>query len=506
MKRIILIGILLVNCCSIYAQKVDWKQIDNKEDEFNLTSTFYLLNDNTFCALYVTPPAKRSKKTFENYVLRTFNNDYSDYSEIGIPPETPNRFIVQPFKDYTMIYGCDVEPWKTNPRLDNYLRSRVIFADKLMNPLLNIELKQYNEKYILEGAPKLYFSYDSSFVIFANIEKPFSNSSSIPFGGGGYEKKQYGITIVNGNMEKVWSGVVNFEDLFGNGVQVDDFKFDYINNHFYAIASVKGAPTKKMPSAIYIVEFDEKGTSNIIHKEVFKMQPLVWDSYIDKNQLMTVGGYYTTSCKNLFSFQYNFTLKDIKKPVKTIVVDNDITKGNDEMQKIFKPDFIFPFTLIPMPDGFIWYREDAVSSEHFCIEDIKMIKFDNNLNLKWVKRIHKSYKAFVRNSDNYFSSYFVRDNKLVIFYYDYKDFIDKEFKLQVFGSRDESDLCLVMATVSPNGEITKELVSNIKVSQTLGYTSNMFAIDRNKYILTGIPYTWKDTDDAYIGTIDLSGK
>jgi hypothetical protein len=505
MKKILLIGIIMFTYCSIYAQKIEWKQIDSKEEEFNITSTYYLLNDNTFCALFVTHPAKRSEKTFENYVLRTYNSDYSKFSEIGIPPETPNRFIVEPFKEYTMIYGCDVEPWKTNPRLDNYLRSRVIFADKMMNPLLNIELKQYNEKYILEGAPKLYFSYDSSFVIFANIEKPFSNSSSMPFGGG-YEKKQYGITVVNGNMEKVWSGLVNFEDIFGKGVQTDNYRFEYINDHFYLIASVRGAPTKKMESAIYIVEFDEKGTSNVIHKEVFKMEPLKWKSYIDKNQLMTVGGYYTTNCKNLFSFQYSFTLKDIKSPTKTLVINSAFTNGDDEMQKIFKPDFVYPFTLIPMPDGFIWYREDAVSSEHFCIEDINLIKFDNNLNLKWVKRVHKSYKAYVTNSEKYFSSYFVRDNKLVIFYYDYEDFIKNEFKLQVFGNRDESDLCMVMATVSPNGEITKEMVSNIKVSQTLGYASNMFSTDKNNYILIGKPYTWKDTDDAYIGTIDLISK
>jgi len=505
MKNILIFGLILLSYSSIYGQKIDWKQIDSKQEDFNLTSTYFLSDDNSFCALFEKPAAFISPKTFENYVLRTFNSDFSKYTQVNIPPETPDRFFLKPFKNYTIISGCDAEPYKHNPRVDCYSHGRVIFADKMMNPLTTTEFKQYNEKNILEGAPILYFNYDSTFVICANIEKPldvYNTPLSKDFNVG---SRLFGMTVINSNLEKVWSGLVDFKTILGKDVLVIKVKFNYINDHFYAIASVNGNQLKKTTSAIYIIEFDKDGNSKVLHKEDFKTQPLIWDLNIDKTQVMTIGGYYKTSCKNLFSFQYSFKSKELTIPVKTVVIDKAYTTGNEEMQEMFKPEFRFPFNIIPMQDGYIWYREDGYSGDQgLRIEDINLLKFDGDLNLKWVKRIHKNFGA--PNGEDNYSSYFVRDNKLVIFYYDYEEYYNSDKRPNVVGMTAVNGRCLVKATVASDGVITKEIVFKVNDYQIIGNTYNMVSVNKNKYFLIGRPFTRLDNGELYVGTIDFNDK
>ena len=107
MKKILILSLILISYFRFYGQQVDWKLIDNKEQEYDITSSYFFSEDNSLSCLFMRPAARRSQKTFENYALRTYNSDFSKYSQANIPPETPNLFLIKPYKNNVMIIGCD---------------------------------------------------------------------------------------------------------------------------------------------------------------------------------------------------------------------------------------------------------------------------------------------------------------------------------------------------------------------------------------------------------------
>ncbi len=341
------------------------------------------------------------------------------------------------------------------------------------------------------GAFKYTFSRDSSHVmIYANTELRKN------------EPEKYGLTILDQDMEEVWTKEVTLpytESRFG----VEDFAVDNDGNAFILgikIAEKGESKRRGNPNYEYrILGYREDGTE-VDEYEVKLGDMFLSDMKIDvspKRDIICAGFYSeqgTFSVKGTYYLRIDRKTKEIEKmSAKEFGIDfitMNFTQRQEEKAKRReakgKNVELYEYDLrdiIPRADGgavlmaeqyyvTVVCRTDPKTGATTCTyyyhyNDVIVVSIGKDGDIEWATKVPKRQTSV--NDGGYYSSYvsMVTNEKLYLVYNDHKKNLEpglKQGQFYNFSLRDKNGV-VVIASIDENGEVSrKALLSNAEIS------------------------------------------
>jgi hypothetical protein len=490
MKKFVLLSLIACSVFRVSAQKgLEWIQIDNPKDDY-VFKYFYNYSENGFKAIFTIPQIKPFQSVKNQIFIRTYDAGLNNYTEEGIPAESPYELNVKAFKDYTVVVGSTDE--NKNPFLQYHKDNKLIVADAQMNTLLNISFPVHGKKNKFTGLPSSYKSYDSTHLIVTNTEILETESKAFH-----ETPEMHYINIYDKSLNLVWMDSVRFDDIFGKDVPISSYSFNYINDNVFLEAYTGGAPTKKVKPEFFVVKFDSPHKSKIILRKVLQNNSFSWETRVDKSSRMSISGLnYSEGMgakKSLFFVTIDLKNEGGETPVKIYNIDKPFLAKYPEYKSKL-PEFLAgPSDLIPVKDGLIYCSEyhmvsttttSSSSSTTYYLKGISLIKFDYEGNIEWIKILDKTTAT---KSGYYplFCRAFASKGNIVLFYYDYEDhiFMDKASMKLRFVS--DNGLCLVQAKIDADGNIKKTFVGKIGEDGTKADLRTLWQVGDSRFFVEG---------------------
>ncbi len=492
------------------AQKaLDWKKIDSPKDDY-VFKYFYQYTGDVYKGIFTIPTVKPFQSVKNQIFVRTFNADLSSYTEQGIPSESPYLVSVTGFKDYTVIYGSTDE--NKNPMLQYHADNKLLVTDAQLNILLNVSYSVHGKKHRFTDTPSVYRSCDSTHLIVINSEimapdKPsFKASPTVQF-----------ISVYDKDLQLVWKDSVDFEQIFGKDVPLNNFDMDFMNNKLYVFASHRAVPTKKLKPTLYIIRYDHPQSYQVVDKEIFPNDYFSWKYLLNKKGEMYMCGINevlnSSKNKQLFYMSLDLNAPDAKPLLKTYTIDKAFIAKYPDYKFILANYLTYPGSLLLTADGLIYCSEyHAIvtssskysSSTSYYFKPMTFIKFDLDGNIVWLKMIDKNVQSSYKYSE-YFCRAFYINNEVVVFYYDFVNNIFAEAHKGKPTSPFGNKLCLALARIDADGNIVKKVITAVGDDGTSADLNRLRQISDTRFFMTGSGINLKTRGD-YVTFYDLKEK
>jgi hypothetical protein len=510
MKKITFLLLSIIVCINISAQKLEWIKVDDRNDDYRIRYLLKMENQ-TNCAVFSSQKLKPFTPIKEQHYLRSYNADFSKYSQMTIPAETPENFSIDVFRNYVVLYGYNDEMKGPFARA---VTNRVIFGDILLNPLQTVEFQLQGEKSVFNGAPNLSSSFDSTNLIIESFENPYPGRPSPRT-----NENIIHLKVIDNALKTIWNADIDFDKIFPKGAKINKYYFDFINDKLYLIAATDGNKFKKVNPSVFIVRFDKPDSYEILHTEIFPNSLFdIQKKVVGKNQLIICGRYFN-KVRGLYLLEFNLTENNPTPVKKTISFDKLFLSKNPDFKYFislaFQRNNYDRAEIIPVDDGYLFFSEQAYVSTstsgsgsstrtttNYTLGPLAFIKTDKNLNIKWYKYINRRYTSEATFYDK-FCSHFRSGKDFRFFYYDFEQNIGNNVNSLNRKFFFRGNLCVTMATLSPDGEIQQTPLSTVTDTKIFGETTYMYPWSNDRYIIKGYGYTMKGYGKSYIGVIDL---
>jgi len=478
----------------LYSQNnIQWKILDDNEGEYNFQSIFHV-SEKGQKAVFTIPHNRLFRKTKHNIFVRNYNADMTSYTELGIPPESPQLVSIKGFRNYNVILGS----MDDNNTENNAVYSKdniIVITDNEMNPLITKSFSLHNQHNRFKNLPEIIISSDSNYLIIVNSELQNTQRLSLSY----CPVIKY-IDVYDKYLKHVWSDSIDSEIVLGRKLQVSNYNFNFYENQLIVTASYEDMFYYKNNAEIFVAVFDKPQSFKILMKKEFPYEGLSYRTLFSDSGKIIFSG-YSFKCAALNSTNPKRILfylsKDIKFPdnepvYKYYKINRDFGKKYPNVKSSFKKNFVSPQRLFYKNNKLYYFNDwlvgTAYGSNTCEFGKIILISFDMEGNIEWIKDIDKSVNIIgLEDEPIQYGNVFLTENGLDIFYYDnIKNVYSNKLKPLRNGVK---NLCLVNAKVSPNGDIIKTIivnVGNVYVKPDLSMTKK---INDNTYLFVGIGTT-----------------
>jgi len=512
MKPLLLTIIAGVFTLNLYSQSsIQWKVVDNNNEDYKFHQIIQT-GDSEQKTVFTIPHNKPFKKTKFSIFIRKYNADLSNFTEDGIPPESPHSVAIKGFRNYNVIYGSMDE----NISIGDYLSepNRIVITDNLMNPLVTQTFRLHNSHNRFESIPEIIISADSNYLIIVNSEiiTPNKVDYKLDFKD---TYSNYYVDVYDKNLNHVWNDSVMYKNLFPNTKDVNDFNFNFINGKLVVTASYANLTWGKPKPVIYVFVYDKPQSFKLITRKEFTEQGLAYNTVFDKSgkiffsgctmHLAAVGGINPGNSKNQL-FYLSVDINDPEKePVfKSYYIDDNFYDKYPKQNLIFDSYFIFPDKLI-YNNNKLYYVSDHCSKNNsangyptitYHFDQLFIMAFDSDGKIDWINSINKRTVITVNNDvSRPVCKVIVNGNDLSIFYFDNsKNVYSDNLKTQ---GNSLKNLCVVNAIVSPKGVINKTIISNVNDTKVIADLSQTRMLNGKTYLFAGKGATLKNMNDYF---------
>ncbi len=499
MKKSLLLITLILNILQLSAQKtIEWNKIDDEKNQYDF-KYFIKYSVDAYKAVFAIPEVKPFQSLKNQVFIRTYNTDFSKYTQVGIPSESPLLLSVKSFRNYNVIYG-------STDAGNNYRKpNKLVITDDQSNVLVNILFPLHGNLSFFKGAPSdmvsyfgsptIYHSYDSSHLIILNTEAISPGKASLDF-----TETQF-INVYDKDLNLVWKDSVNLSTMYEKGTAVNGIKIDYINNKLYIFATNCASSFQKVENTIRVFEFDKPQSYKTIVKEAFP-NPVISFNYMvtkEKNIIISGVNHISTDIANgsdkneLFFINVDLSAMNITPKVKRYKLNKDFCAKYPEYNSLLRDNLTSPLAMFEMSDGLIYCSENSYSVGYSSagsstinnFNSITLIKFDLSGNIKWLKMINKDPGCKGSEFSGFCCRAFLIKGEVVIFYYDLEDKIYKETFKKSNAIEPITKFCLASATVDGEGNINKSLVYKVAESQIWIDLTGMTQISDTHFFIPG---------------------
>jgi len=495
MKKFLTSMVLLLPVIFVMAQNdVKWTRIDSPKEKYDF-KYFISTTQESSKAVFTIPQNKPFQQTKHNIFVRSYNSDLSNFTETGIPPDSPVTLFLAGFRNYTVISGSMDE--NKNPMAQYAKENMIIIADNNMNPLVVKTFPLHGKKNKFTGSPVLYTSHDTSHLIVVNNEILSFDKPSLK-----EPPKMTYIDVYDKSLNHVWTDSVNFNTIFGEKNNINRFSMDFVDGKLLLTASCPADGMKKIKATIYLVSFDKPQSYKIIWSEIFPYENLAYRTLVGPQGNMIISGAnmmgtsapFGQTKKQLFFLNKDLKNSDAEPVFKSYELDKTFVAKYPEYKMFLAESLFGPFDLFLLGDRVVYASEhryyststssSGSSSTTYYFKHITLLCFDNEGQIEWLNMINKSV-ASKQSFDDHFCNGFVSGNNLCFFYYDYADNIAAAKFIEKPRFVGEDKLWVTQAIVSPDGDIKKTMITNIGAHDIRANLSATQQVNDHRFILVG---------------------
>jgi len=484
---------LWISTMLLYSQNnIQWKIIDDNEGEYNFQSIFHVSEKGQKAVLTI-PHNKLFRKTRHSIFVRNYNADMTNYTEVGIPPESPELVSIKEFRDYNIILGS----MDDNTKIDALYSkdNKIVITDNEMNPLVVKSFSLHNPQNRFKNLPEIIISSDSNYLIIVNSEYQNTQRFSLVY----CPEIKY-IDVYDKDLAHVWSDSINSEIVFGRKLQVSNYNFNFYENKLIVTASYEDEIYYKNNAEIFVAVFDKPQSFKIIMKKEFPYESLAYLTHFSDDGKIFFSGYSinsgvfnsTNPKRILFYLSKDLKFPDSEPVYKYYKTNRDFGKKYPNVKSSFKKNIVHPQKLFYGNNKLYYFNDWLVGTSYYTnsceFGKIILMSFDMEGNIEWIKDINKQVNVInLENEPIQYPNVFLTDKGLDIFYYDNMENVNSN-KLKPLRNG-VNKLCLVNTKVSPNGDIFKSIIVNVGDEYVKPDLSKTKKINDHSYLFVGIGTT-----------------
>lgn len=495
MKKILLLLVMVLSVISVTAQNdIRWTRIESPKDKYDF-KYFIKVSENDCKAVFAIPHNKPFQATKHSVFIRNYNSDLSEYTETGIPSESPLTLFISGFRDYNVISGSMDE--NKNPMSQYGEDNRIVITDNNLNPLVTKNYPLHGKKNKFSGAPDLGYSHDSSHLIVVNDEILSLGKPSLKEA----PRMKY-IDVYDKDLKLVWSDSVNFNLIFGEKTDIQYYHVDYISNKLVITASCMADGMKKIKATLFVVRFDSPQSYKIIMNKVFPYDDFAYQSLLTKegnviicgSNMMTMSAPLAPVKRQLFYLSKDVMNPDVEPLYRSYEIDKNFANKYPEFKAWLIEGIRGPFDLVKIGDNIIYCCEvryvststssSGSSSTTYHFKHITLLSFNADGEIGWINMINKSVASKQAYNDHFCKAFSVGNN-LCIFYYDYADNIAGAKFVEKPRMVTEDKIWVAKAMVTPEGDIMKSMITNIGEHDVRANLPRTERVSENRFLLVG---------------------
>jgi hypothetical protein len=498
MKKIITIicCFLLMSICR--SQNAgSWKKVDA-----NVKTTFHgFVGAEDDYSLAIISKAMAKGATEDPVRIRKYNSDFSSWDDFKLPSEKPDMYILENFDDKIILNGYASGRMVTIYR-DITPEQKVMCLSQEGELIGEFKIHTQSDDNSFNGSMDIFPSTDGTKLIMISNE---IFKASIPTN----EESLTRIFVFDKDFNMIWRDSVNLTETFGKGVLYKTTSFDYTSDGKLLILAYRdGSAVKKMKTQLTIAVHDTPGHEEYRDVKEFEYERCKFNHLLSDDGSLYICGIVYLNVPDIAGNGYLrmfFMKKNIDHSgieiYNTIELNKVFYKSYPEYSKYLKKQLGPPYQILPLGDGILCCSQFvlAVSGKYstsYYTAGITLYKFSADGKLEWLKMINKYTQV---STENLFCKAYSNDEDVLIFYADNPENVYPE-KPKVYKSK--TKLCLVLATVKPDGTITKKILDDKKLHNISFVLPTIYQVNENRYLLQG--GSWENGNAGiYLRAFDL---